>query len=273
MGDEVPAGARQIATAVGGNPTGIPGTRGTTAALRGSQRPSSAGFLLQGGARNGTGVQVPAAKTRRPASGARWQTVKPPPRRELSMSYSTEVPPLALALERAGLGHHARKLCNEMSCSTVGQLLALNRPQLDALFDELRPLPGHRARLHQFLADQRMEAMKAAADGTGAADGAARPTAAQQREWAGTRRSLRDASIAARRGRDGPISHLIEQQPLHWGAIKGKAPLAQAYVSRTRVLMVGGSRQTVFDGDAPNSPSRRGQRAGTPAATYDPDVF
>ena len=233
--------------------TGIPSIRGTT-----STRTRSAGFLAQGGGR-----KMPSADVKR-ASSAKWQTVKPPAaRRPLSASYSTGPPPLATALERAGLGHYARKLCNEcvqarslrtlarsaphppacarrawclrrasrLSCSTVRQLLALNRPQLDALFDQLRPLPGHRVLLQKFLADQRMEAMKAAADretGAASADSSdAVATPAQRREWSSVRRSLLDASVAAKRGRDGPIAHLIEQQPLHWGTAKGPAPLAQ----------------------------------------------
>ena len=120
---------------------------------------------------------------------------------------------------------------SRLSCSTVRQLLALNRPQLDALFDQLRPLPGHRVLLQKFLADQRMEAMKAAADretGAAPADSSdAVATPAQRREWSSVRRSLLDASVAAKRGRDGPIAHLIEQQPLHWGTAKGPTPLAQ----------------------------------------------
>ena len=118
-----------------------------------------------------------------------------------------------------------------------------------------------------------MEAMKASADSAAgaAADSSStmRPaTADQRREWRATRRSLHDASVAAKRGRDGPISHLIEQQPLHWGAYKGAPPKPQAYVCRTRVLKVGNSRVTVFDGERPNSP-----RKGDAPRVYDPDAF
>ena len=60
------------------------------------------------------------------------------------------------------------------------------------------------------------------------------------------------AESAAKRGRDGPISHMQQQQPLHWGQVKGDPPRAQAYVSRVRVLRMGKSRLTVFDGDRPN---------------------
>ena len=93
--------------------------------------------------------------------------------------------------------------------------------------------------------------------------------AQRRREWQQTRRSLHDASVAAKRGRDGPISHLIEQQPLHWGAYKGPGPKSQVYVSRTRVLKVGNSRVTVFDGEKPNSP----KRGAAPPRMYDPDAF
>ena len=98
-------------------------------------------------------------------------------------------------------------------------------------------------------------------------------TPAQRREWASVRRSLQDASLAAKRGRDGPIAHLIETQPLHWGKQKGAGPMAQAYVSRTRVLKVGSSRITVFDGPAPNSPRRKGPPPPPPNGGYDPDAF
>ena len=270
---EQPAGARRPATDFGwpssGNPHQIPTARGAV-----PQRPQSAGFLLQGGARHGQRGTTPAAQSR----VTKYKTaVKPPAAKPArSNSYSSEVPPLATALDRAGLGHYTRKLCDEMSCSTVQQLLRLERPQVDALLDALRPLPGHRVRLHTFLADQRMEAMKAAADGAAAEETTFKASAAQRREWKVTMKQLNDAALAAKRGRDGPIAHLIEQQPTNWGASKGPPAMAQAYVCRTRVIKVGNGRMTVYDGPSPNSPKRMGSTKGNltgPASVYDPDEF
>ena len=51
-------------------------------------------------------------------------------------------PPLAATLEDAGLGNYARKLCEDHSCATVRQLLALDATSLDTLIDAMRPLPG-----------------------------------------------------------------------------------------------------------------------------------
>ena len=130
MAAEPPAGERQIGTTIAGSPTGIPGTRNSLGMTR---RPESAGFLLQGGARSGgkaPGAPKPIAQTRKAPSKS---FVVKPPQKARPSRVPTGPPPLAEALERAGLGHYARKLCEDLSCSTVRQLLALNRPQLDAL--------------------------------------------------------------------------------------------------------------------------------------------
>ena len=103
---EPPAGARQISTAVGGNAIGIPGTRGQV-----PRRPKSAGFLLQGGTRFGLDGKMPAAQTRKP-SGVKW-AVKPPQRPRPAREFDNGPTPLAQALNENGLGHFARKLCDE----------------------------------------------------------------------------------------------------------------------------------------------------------------
>ena len=54
----------------------------------------------------------------------------------------------------------------------------------------------------------------------------------------------------ARRGRDGPIAHLQQLQPLHWGrgtSRNGAPPRPQGITSRVRVLKVGNGRQLVYD--------------------------
>ena len=178
-----------------------------------------------------------AAPKPRPKSAAAAPTV------------SREPPPLAIALENAGLGHYVRKLCEDQSASTVEQLLALDRPAMDALIDSLRPLPGHRTRILQFLQDQR-------AQREGSASGVTRISAEQARNWKATAASL---TALARRGKDGPIAHLTNEQPLHWGGgSSGGPPLTRGTASRVHVIKVaGGGRMTVFDGERPNAPSQR----------------
>ena len=152
----------------------------------------------------------------------------------------------------------------------MGQLLALNAPQLDALLDSLRPLPGHRVLLVNFVETQRAAARKAQLEGM-ASPSLQPATTAQRSAWGATRRALQDASIAAKRGKDGRIAHLLEQQPLHWGNVKGPGPMSQAYVTKTRVLKVGNSRVCVYDGES-RSPSRK-PREEARRGEYDPDVF
>ena len=106
-------------------------------------------------------------------------------------------PPLAATLERAGMSHYTRKLCDELSCATIGQILALNRLQLDALVDMLRPPPGHRVRFMQFIKEQRTS--------QSSSDPAEQPTAAQKREWKSSVKQL--SASTSRRGKDGPWSH------------------------------------------------------------------
>ena len=156
------------------------------------------------------------------------------------------------------------------SCSTVGQLLALNAPQLDALLDQIRPLPGHRTALVNFVEAQRSAVRKAQLEGM-ASPSLQPATSAQKSAWHSTRRSLQDASIAAKRGKDGRIAHLLDAQPLHWGNVKGPGAKPHAYVPRTRVLKVGNSRVCVYDGPM-NSPSRKPREEGR-RHEYDPDVF
>lgn len=189
-----------------------------------------------------------------------------------------------------------RRLVYEQSCSTIGQLLSLDRPQLDSLLDMLRPLPGHRDIFIDFLNSQRDAAAEAAeerkaageaeaaaaaaSEGGGAGDGgdggprpapaasgrpasASATTPAQQRAWRITKQLLRNSSIAAKRGGDGHISHLIQQQPLHWGFIKGPPPKPVGYTSSTRVLTFGRSRIIDYGGTTPNSPPKAPGGGGT----------
>jgi hypothetical protein len=245
----------------------------------------------------------PSAATRR----ARVPPFQPPPRQPSIIRAEADVtikPPLAQLLEEDPrvanvLGQaFIRRLTIEQSCSSIGQLLALNRPQLDALLDALRPLPGHRDIFLDFLNTQRLaaieqrrqraeeaEAAAAAASGGGEAAGggagagaAIRPgtapaggsaTPAQRRAWHSSLQLLRNATIAAKRGGDGHLSHLISQQPLQWGFIKGPAPQASAYVSHCRVLHMGKNRILDYGGPRPHSPPRTAQER----RVYDPDVF
>ena len=50
--------------------------------------------------------------------------------------------------------------------------------------------------------------------------------------------------------------------------------MAQAYVSRTRVLKVGNARVTVYDGQTTTSPrQRKADATGGATRKYDPDEF
>ncbi len=183
-------------------------------------------------------------------------------------------PPLAAALEEAGLANYSRKLCEDHSCSTVRQLLALDATSLDALIDALRPLPGHRVRLLQFVRAQREKAEREreyaarAGGGVGLSGSEPAPTAAQKREWRTSMAALR--SGAAKRGTGADVHH--QQQPgwskmsdMPWEPGKGRAPSqakAAAYISSVRVLKCGHSRVTVFDGPTPNA-TGRAQLLGT----------
>jgi hypothetical protein len=167
-------------------------------------------------------------------------------------------PPLAADLERAGLGHYARKLCDDMSATTVDQLLALDRPRIDALIDALRPVPGHRVRLLNFLRDQR--ALRQQQEGQPAAQPAAPPrphSAIELRKW---KASVASLGQVARRGKDGPLAHSLEQQPLPEGHAP---PRALASPTRVRVISVaGGGKMCVFDGPRPNAPSGKRTPSG-----------
>ena len=188
-------------------------------------------------------------------------------------------PPLAATLEDAGLGNYARKLCEDHSCATVRQLLALDATSLDTLIDAMRPLPGHRVRLLQFVRTQREKAERErdyaaqAGGGAGAArSGEPAPTAAQKREWHRAITTLR--SGAAKRGTGTDVHN--QQQP-GWSKPsdlpevlghfpgRGRAPSSaksSAYISSVRVLKCGHSRITVFDGPTPNA-TGRGALLGT----------
>lgn len=191
-------------------------------------------------------------------------------------------PPLARLLSDAGLGHYAKKLCESMSVSTIRQVLNLDRAALDALIDSLRPLPGHRVRILQFVDQQRALAAAATSsrdaestqrdDDTTAAPSAgvnaatkplirphtaagAGPSTAlqQQRKFRTTAASL---AAVARRGKDGPISHAMIDQPGAWG-IKGSHAPSHAVASRVHVVKVaGGGRRVEYDGPRPNAPVR-----------------
>ena len=161
-------------------------------------------------------------------------------------------------LNNAGLGHYSRKLCDDLGLSTLKQVLTLDRVSLDALIDSLRPLPGHRVRLLDFFEKERAKLEERGAPGV--EDSVPRTQAAtsgatsveEQRNFRVTMASLG----SARRGKDGPISHLQQQQPhQQWGA-KGDSR-AHATVSRVRVVKVaGGGRVVEYDGPRPNAPTR-----------------
>ena len=271
------------------------------------------GFLLQGSGKNLKGANVHRATT--PSAVTRAARVPnlfgPPSRRIVPFNEDTDdrtPPPLAKLLAEDPrisnvLGQaFIRRLTVDWACSTIGQLLALDRPQLDALLDALRPLPGHRDIFIDFLNAQRNRveeerranmaaAIAAAGEETPAAPAAPaapRPstapptTASQRRAWRSSVQLLRNATIAAKRGGDGHISHLIQQQPLHWGFVKGPGPLPVAYVSSTRVLTFGRSRVLDFGGPTPNSPPNKGRGPGKAPGdsgygvarrAYDPDHF
>jgi hypothetical protein len=274
------------------------------------------GFLLQGGNfSKARGARNPAANTRR------WKmpTFTVRPRSSAAVAPSDEDVmqslPLANLLSDRGFGKSLiRKLCIDMSCSTVEQLLSLDRPQFDSLCDALRPLPGNREQLRNLVREQkrvlaekraqrRAEQQQQPASAvqepppssqlppsSAGAVAPARPRTApgggggQQRQaWRAALDQLRHSSVAAKRGGDGHISHLIEDQPLHWGRTRGPAPPKHAYTSSVRVLSVRNAhgvvigRRTVFEGEAPNSPAKgsssRGRSAGGARKKWDPDVF
>ena len=93
------AGVRTPNTTVGGRPAEIPGLR--------EDRPT----------------RKPEASRRLPKH-LRIMSFAPPPRpqRPSSAAKATPPPPLAAALERAGLGHYVKKLCDDMSAATVEEL-------------------------------------------------------------------------------------------------------------------------------------------------------
>lgn len=208
----------------------IPGLRSAAGARKPAPSTVPDKFLLQGGKRSGDKGARPIALAARPKS-AKWQLPKPPPPRRSTVSIVAEdagrgPPPLALALERDGLGHYARKLCDELSCSTVQQLLQADPAGgdtrlRDALMDVLRPLPGHRARMIDFLAKMRREQDEQAPEDPA--------TPAQRQAWRATLAHLRYTAGAAKRGRDGPIAHISQSQPLNWGVVKGDPPKPTAY--------------------------------------------
>ena len=192
-------------------------------------------------------------------------------------------PPLAVMLAEAGFGIALiRKLCDDMSCTHVEHLLALDRPQFDALCDALRPAPGMRELLRRFLTEQRAKAEERRAvlreqrqsmegdDGGGRDDRptTAPPTPAQRRAWKSSLDHLRYSSVAAKRGNDGHVSHILQEQPTWWGKGNGAPPHSKAYVSGVRVLKIGGSRVTVFDGPRPNATGRRPQPGGGGPAAF-----
>ena len=168
-------------------------------------------------------------------------------------------PPLAAMLEDRGFGKALiRKLCDDMSCTHVKHLLALDRPQFDALCDSLRPAPGIREQLKKFLADERSKAedrrqQEREQPGSSERPTTAPPTGQQRKAWKASLNHLRYSTTAAKRGNDGHVAHLIHEQPTWWGKGNGGPPQSKAYVSRVRVLMINGSRVCVFDGPRPNA--------------------
>ena len=207
-----------------------------------AKRPSTAG-----GSRTHEkihGLQVLLAQRRRQVGGT-----KTAPRRV------REPPPLASVLEEAGLGHYRRKLVDDLSCSTVQQLLALTPAALDALIDALRPAPGHRTRILEFIDHQRAKAEA----GSLPPPSTVAPEERQRwkADWKPALSSLAFAATVEKRGRGGGLGE--QAQPGHWGhsgATGRSPPRREAYVSSVRVLKVGSSRVTVFDGPAPSSPPR-----------------
>ena len=158
--------------------------------------------------------------------------------------------PLAMDLHNAGLGHYARKLCDDMSASTVEQILALDRLKYDALIDALRPLPGHRVRLQQFFSEKRAAA--AAAADAPAADEAAtqRPqsaaSAAQRKQW---RATVGNLSKVSRRGKDGPFANAAQQQH---ATPAGDPTMVDRQPCRVHVIkLAGGGRGSEYCKDGP----------------------
>ena len=174
--------------------------------------------------------------------------------RDAQLALSHGSPPIMSALEEAGLSCYARRLVDDYSCSTVAQLLALDTTTLDALLDALRPLPGHRVRLVQFLNRERERAGRDAAAGVMAPQ----PSASQQRKWRASAASLRSGS--SKRGTESDATYQHQRgwtQPAGSGGSRAPSTAqAVGYTSKVRVIKVGKSRVTVYDGPKPNSPLR-----------------
>ena len=163
-----------------------------------------------------------------------------------------KVPPLAVALQEAGLGHLARALVEGMACSTVLQLLSLTPTQLDTMLDQMRLLPGRRQALLTFIGSQRTRL--AASD---AATELAAGTSLEQRQWNSDWRMTREALKIAARQRErsceyGPGADITAGPHLNWGRARGtpkvKRPSSGATVSQVRVLTFGRSRIVDHDG-------------------------
>ena len=175
--------------------------------------------------------QLLQSLTRRGGGGvARRQTLRSTLTQESSL---TSPPPIAAALEDAGLGGYKRKLIDELSCSTISQLLALDAAALDSLIEALRPLPGHRVRLLDFVERHRQKAVEARSEARGTSDADAPPisTREQRRSW--------QASAAQLRGKRGSEPSGLMDQPGQWSALPRRpAERKEAYVSSVRVLRV-----------------------------------
>ena len=155
-------------------------------------------------------------------------------------------PPLAVALQEAGLGHFVDRLCYALSASTLEQILDLDRAALDALIDLLRPLPGQRQALLKYVREKQL-ARAAAADETPSQP---RLSASESRNWQTTVAQLNQTS---RRGKDGPLAHLHLEQPNQWGR-PGDTKQSHGYGKGVHVVTVGRGKMMVFDGPRPNAP-------------------
>merc|ERR1740138_48173 len=81
----------------------------------------------------------------------------------LSRPSSASPSPLHDALCNHGLQQYSRRL-NEMGFTCLRHVLRLGRSdKLDELFDNLRPMPGHRVRLLNFIEEERARAQANAA--------------------------------------------------------------------------------------------------------------
>ena len=139
-----------------------------------------------------------------------------------------------------------------MACSTVEQLVGLSPPQLDALLDLMRLLPGRRQALRAFIASLR----RAGADADGGAPGRS-CTSRQRSRWDAEWRMTHQAVVLAARQRErscefGPSAHLTNAPHLNWGrplgAARVKPPSSAARASAVRVLHVGRSRVVDYGG-------------------------